>query len=117
MGVMSLLQDGETDMAYYNGSMHGKHCNSRSWETSCKYCGLKIFYFTCDHGIKVFFDKRGKPWPVHNCRKFKLVLELPDGYIIDGDSEKTIKVSPDKLLNNTAKINFVIELKKHTVEI
>ncbi len=46
---------------------HGKWCNSRTYPTRCKYCGERVFYFTCDHGCKVFFDDLGIPWPEHRC--------------------------------------------------
>jgi len=26
-----------------------------------------VFYFSCGHGSKVFFDELGSPWPVHDC--------------------------------------------------
>jgi hypothetical protein len=26
-----------------------------------------MFYFSCDHGPKVFFDELGSLWPIHDC--------------------------------------------------
>jgi hypothetical protein len=26
-----------------------------------------VFYFSCSHGSKVFFDELGYPWPIHDC--------------------------------------------------
>lgn len=33
---------------------------------TCKWCGKKVFYFTCDCGSKVFFDELGT-WKLHRC--------------------------------------------------
>ena len=52
-------------MRYYG--THGVWCNTRTFPTSCQYCSQSVFYFSCDHGSKVFFDKLGDPWPVHKC--------------------------------------------------
>lgn len=26
-----------------------------------------VFFYSCDHGSMVFFDKLGAPWPIHDC--------------------------------------------------
>ena len=52
---------------YYNGTTHGERCNAKTYPTRCKYCKKDVFYFSCDHGSKVFFDQLGDPWPVHSC--------------------------------------------------
>ena len=46
---------------------HGFHCNARTFPMICKYCGRQVFFFSCDHGSKVFFDELGAPWKVHTC--------------------------------------------------
>lgn len=46
---------------------HGWWCNSRTYPTRCPYCKEKVFFFSCDHGSRVFFDSLGWPWPIHDC--------------------------------------------------
>ena len=46
---------------------HGWWCNSRTYPMTCKYCGDRVFYFSCDCGSKLFFDELGQPWPIHRC--------------------------------------------------
>jgi hypothetical protein len=50
-----------------DSATHGDWCNSRTYPTTCKYCGDRVFYFSCDHGCKVFFNDLGPPWPEHRC--------------------------------------------------
>jgi hypothetical protein len=45
---------------------HGPWCNFRTRPWRCK-CGARVFFGTCDHGSKVFFDHLGDPWPLHRC--------------------------------------------------
>lgn len=52
---------------YNKGVTHGDWCNTKTYPTRCKYCQEHVFYFSCDRGSKVFFDKLGHPWPVHYC--------------------------------------------------
>ncbi len=47
--------------------VHGEWCRTRTWPTSCPECSRGVFFFSCDHGSKVFFDELGPPWPVHDC--------------------------------------------------
>ena len=54
----------------YADAPHGAHCNSRTFPMRCKYCGEQVFFFTCDHGSKVFFDSLGAPWHVHQCAQY-----------------------------------------------
>ncbi len=49
--------------------VHGEWCGARTWSTSCLSCSERVFYFSCDHGSKVFFDELGPPWPIHDCEK------------------------------------------------
>lgn len=47
---------------------HGPNCRSLTYPLICRYCGKKIFYFTCNHGSKVFFENLGWPWRIHDCQ-------------------------------------------------
>lgn len=47
--------------------VHGEWCGTRTWPTHCSSCSGEVFFFTCNHGSKVFFDELGPPWPVHDC--------------------------------------------------
>lgn len=47
--------------------VHGEWCGTRTWPTHCSSCSGEVFFFTCEHGSKVFFDELGPPWPIHNC--------------------------------------------------
>ncbi len=49
--------------------VHGEWCGTRTWPTSCPSCSAKVFYFSCNHGSKVFFDELGSPWPIHDCEE------------------------------------------------
>lgn len=51
----------------YQQPIHGKWCGARTYPMTCRYCGTKIFYFSCEHGSKVFFEELGQPWPLHYC--------------------------------------------------
>ena len=55
---------------HYEGVVHGDQCNTKTYPTRCKYCQETVFYFSCDHGCKVFFDELDKPWPVHRCPEY-----------------------------------------------
>lgn len=48
-------------------AVHGEWCGTKTWPTSCPSCSASVFYFSCDHGSKVFFDELGSPWPIHDC--------------------------------------------------
>lgn len=49
--------------------VHGEWCGAKTWPTSCPSCSAKVFYFSCGHGSKVFFDDLGSPWPIHDCEE------------------------------------------------
>jgi len=55
---------------------HGAWCNSKTIPMTCKYCGQEIFYFSCNHGCKVFFDERGGDWPIHDCNGFNIKRKI-----------------------------------------
>jgi len=48
-------------------TVHGPWCNTKTFPLNCRDCGERVFYFSCDHESKVFFDELGPPWPQHNC--------------------------------------------------
>jgi len=50
-----------------SGAIHGPWCGSRTYPTRCRDCGADVFYFSCNCGCKVFFDRLGWPWPIHDC--------------------------------------------------
>lgn len=41
---------------------------SKTYPTTCQYCGESVFFYTNSNGSKVFFDALGDPWPLHDCR-------------------------------------------------
>ena len=56
---------------------HSKQkCNAKTYPITCKYCGESVYYFSCDCGSSVFFEKLGDPWPRHNCRPYLDLHEL-----------------------------------------
>lgn len=48
--------------------VHGPWCNTKTFPLDCYGCGARVFYFSCDHQSRVFFDELGHPWPKHNCQ-------------------------------------------------
>ncbi len=50
-------------------AVHGEWCGTKTWPTLCPSCSARVFYFSCDHGSKVFFDELGSPWPIHDCHE------------------------------------------------
>ena len=56
-----------TERANLMKAVHGYWCNTRTFPTRCHDCGAKVFYFSCDCGSRVFFDRLGKPWQPHRC--------------------------------------------------
>jgi hypothetical protein len=53
---------------WYGGATHGAWCNAQTRPWHCSDCGAKVFFFRCDCGCAVFFDKLGDNWPEHQCR-------------------------------------------------
>lgn len=43
---------------------------SKTYPTTCLYCGADVFFYTNSFGSKVFFDELGDPWPLHYCGGF-----------------------------------------------
>ena len=48
-------------------AVHGTWCHTKTFPTTCKICGVDVFYFQCDCDSRVFFDELGPPWPIHDC--------------------------------------------------
>ena len=46
---------------------HGAGCSTRTYPTTCRNCGDRVFFFSCTCGSQVLFDELGEPWPVHDC--------------------------------------------------
>ncbi len=49
--------------------VHGEWCGAKTYPTSCPTCTASVFYFSCGHGSRVFFDDLGAPWPIHDCEE------------------------------------------------
>ena len=78
----------------HNYKSHGKHCYLRSFQTSCKKCGVDVLYWECTHGSKIFFEY--PPYgrlQRHYCRKlsgklnkkkeFPIIVKPPKGLLED----------------------------------
>ena len=61
---------------------HGWWCRARTYPLTCKYCGTRIFHFSCDCGCSVLFEQLGRPWPLHRC--------------LDSDSDFEIQFVPTR---------------------
>jgi hypothetical protein len=65
---------------------HQPSCATKTWPTTCDYCGGAVFYFSCNCGSRVFFDALGEPWPQHfdSCLGHKIrVLRDAEGLSLD----------------------------------
>jgi hypothetical protein len=51
----------------FRDATHGWWCGARTYPARCRYCGAKIFIFSCNCGSTVIFDSLGWPWPIHDC--------------------------------------------------
>jgi hypothetical protein len=40
-----------------------------TWQTSCWWCGARVYFYRNDSGSCALFDELGYPWPVHGCWK------------------------------------------------
>lgn len=103
-------------MTYFNGSVHGKQCNSKTIPMQCKHCKQKVFYFTCDCGSKVFFEELGEPWPIHDCSNdcqiVSLQITIPKGYLLDGLPNNAIKLRFEDMKGDVLVHGYTIKLKK-----
>lgn len=80
------------------GATHGAWCGTRVWPSRCPTCGAKVWFFSCDCGSKVFFDRLGDPWPRHDCdatwgRSLSRRVD-PDGTLRVDVAERVTAVSP-----------------------
>jgi hypothetical protein len=50
---------------------HGPSCQTRIYPTDCWYCGAKIHVLQCTCDSVILFDKKGWPWPKHDCADHK----------------------------------------------
>lgn len=48
-------------------AVHGFWCHTKTFPLKCQSCGEQIYFFSCDHQSRVFFDELGSPWPIHRC--------------------------------------------------
>ena len=48
-------------------AVHGVWCHAKTFPLKCRSCGEQIYFFSCDHQIRVLFDSLGWPWPIHYC--------------------------------------------------
>ena len=67
----------------YGMTTHGYWCNTRTYPTRCRYCGDPVYYFSCDHGCRVFFNELGAPWPEHRCLDY-LIAQYGREFIEEG---------------------------------
>lgn len=54
------------NMIYHNS----ENCNAKTIKTKCLYCGNTVFYFSCDCGCKIFFNRLGGSWERHFCEEY-----------------------------------------------
>ena len=72
---------------------HGPHiCASTTYPTTCPRCRQDVFYFSCSHGSKVFFDYLGEDWHEHNCRRPRRYSEVPTDREPDPDRYRSVVV-------------------------
>ena len=60
-----------------SGAIHGWWCNTKTYPTHCPSCNHPVFYFSCDCGCRVFFNKLGQPWPIHSCHSAQPDSNVP----------------------------------------
>ena len=51
----------------YGMASHGPWCVIGIWEMVHRPCRQLVYYYTCTHGSKVFFDEKGGDWEKHDC--------------------------------------------------
>ena len=66
-------RSGRRSISYPGG--HGSWCRLNAYWTDCPDCGQEVFYWSCTHGSKVFFDELGGDWPQHECAHKQRVRE------------------------------------------
>ena len=76
----------------YGMPTHGPWCGTRTYPTTCRWCHQSVYFFSCSHGSKVFFDELGGAWPIHSCNAASAVLGQPingPGDLLRLDIDKT----------------------------
>jgi hypothetical protein len=60
---------------------HREDCKTRTWRAYCPDCHKPVWFFSCTCGSKVFFDRKGYPWPEHrySCPIYNIRLMMLDG--------------------------------------
>lgn len=74
---------------------------------NCPVCGATVFFYSNEHGSRVYFDELGPPWPKHPCT---------DGSSITTSGRRTVPVLPDpdyfrgRLESNSGRANSPVGL-------
>ena len=56
---------------------HGPHCRTVAcYQSTCKECRQEVYYWSCNCGSQVLFDRLGEPWPLHVCARMRRLLPL-----------------------------------------
>jgi hypothetical protein len=60
---------------------HRPDCETHIWRTTCPDCKKSVYFFSCSCGSRVFFDRKGPPWPMHaeSCTIYQIRLMLQEG--------------------------------------
>ena len=102
---------------------HSKEeCNAKTYPITCRVCGEKVYYFSCDHGAKVFFQELGPPWTQHTHEdimkpiKTKMEVELKK---IEAQFKETQSELDKMLTDHQHDLEFLtmtIEILTETIE-
>ena len=57
-----------------------RYFTRKTYPTTCRFCGKRVFYHTNEHGSRVFFDELGGRWPIHTCNGYLLVKSQKESY-------------------------------------
>ena len=99
---------------------HGPHiCASTTYPTTCRGCLQDVFYFSCAHGSKVFFDELGEDWPVHECGRPRRYSETFTDREPDPDRFRSVVVVSleEAYEGTTTEAVFFIRGKRRTVSV
>ena len=97
---------------------HGMWCNTRIWRTKCPHCEAPTYFFQCNCGSKVFFDKLGSPWPIHDCdtswaNNLVRTRDSSGGIIVEIAEGITVQRLPEKF---SVDINIVSKARQHKMQ-
>lgn len=61
---------------------HRPGCETRTFKTRCinPYCRRTVYSFSCSCESRVFFDKKGPPWPKHECPELRYATLQEEGH-------------------------------------